>query len=237
MRRSAFKLLMGLSAVVLFCLAGCGGGGGGTPQTPQVPTPAGTAVSMTTFKGFFSGTAAAGSQISFTLTGSDTTGSAWTGSLTMVSDGPTTFENNSVTKSRSTATLTRTSTGTTATNTDTHYFMTANGDFYKSVNTAGETSVPSAQTHIPDNAHVGDDSSLWSVTKSDGTSETVTWKLEADFDGKSKLTLSSTTKDAANVTIAQEDDTFYLDSNGNPFKYAAKITANGITINLSGNKN
>lgn len=238
MRKIVNKLLMGLSVAMLFGLAGCGGGGGGDGGgTPQVQTPAGTAVSMTTFKGLFTGTATAGSQMSFTLTGSDTSGNAWTGSLSMVSDGPTTFENNSVTKSRSTFVLTRSSTGTSATNTDTSYFLAANGNFYKSINSAGETSVPSTQATIPDNSHVGDSGSLWNETSSDGTSESITWKLEADFDGKSKLTFSSTAKDASNVTIAQEDDTFYLDSNGNPFKYEAKVTANGITINLSGNRN
>jgi len=238
MRRNVTRLLMGLTAAALFGLAGCGGGGdGGTPQTP---TPAGTAVSLTTFKGFFTGTAAAGSQISFALAGTDTAGNAYSGSITLVSDGPTTFENNSVTKCRSIATLTRTATGVTATNTNTQYFLAANGNFYKSLNSSGETSVPGTQTPIPDTAHVGDANNLWSETSSDGTSESITWKLEAEFNGNSKLTFSSTVKDSSNVTTVLEDDTFYLDSTGNPYKYVATIKSTatgGTTITLSGNKN
>lgn len=61
------QLITALIALVF--LSGCGGGGGGTPATP---TPAGTTVSLAAAKGYQTGTAPAGSQLSFTLTGSDT---------------------------------------------------------------------------------------------------------------------------------------------------------------------
>jgi hypothetical protein len=227
------RILAGLVMAAL--LFGCGGGGGG--GTPATPTPAGTAVSFATFKGFIIGTAAAGSQVSFNLTGSDSQGSAWTGSLAVVSDGASTFEAQNVTNSRVLTTLTRTATGVTASGIETLYFLTANGNLYKQVSSSGTTGVPAAQTQLPAIGHVGESASLWTLSESDGSTETLAWRLDPDVNGNSKLVLSSVTRDGSNAVTTVEDNTFFLDASGNPFRFSVTVTTGGVTVSLAGNRN
>lgn len=237
MKRKVINVMIGLFVAGLFCLTGCGGGGGTETTPTPTPTPIGTTFNLTTFKGFLTGTGAAGSQMSFTLTGSDTSGNAYSGSFTLASDGPTTFEGQSTTKSRVIITLTKTSTGTSANDTITEYFLASNGNFYKQIDSTGVTGIPSIQTPIADNVNVGDLGNLWNITNSDGTSESCTWKLDADFNNNSKLILSFVTKSPSNVVTEHEEDTFYLNSNGNPYKYSVTFTSNGQTLSMYGNRN
>jgi hypothetical protein len=236
MKRNVIKVAMGVLVAVVM-LAGCGGGGDGIPIILSTPTPAGTAVSMVPFKGYFCGKAAAGSELSFSLTGSDTSGNAWTGSLKVVSDGTTVFEGNNVTASRGIATVKLTSTGASATATTTTYFLTSNGNLYKGVDSSGATGVPISQSLFADTVLVGDFGNLWVINYSDGTSGSFTWKLVADNNGNSKLIISSIIKNANNSVISLEDDTYYLDSAGNPYRLSMTTTIGSTTVTLSGNKN
>ena len=225
------RLFCGIVATAL--LFGCGGGGGGTPA---VPTQAGTSVSLATAKAFQTGTAAAGSQLSFTLTGSDTQGGAWSGSFAIVSDGATTFEGQAVTKARSLTTLTRTSSGASVTGSTSSYFLVSDGSLYKTVDSFNVTGTPTSQTAVPDSAKVGDSGNLWNITYSDGSSSSSTWKLEPEFNGNTKLTSSTTTIEASNAVSSTEEQSIYLDANGNPFKFDEKVTVSGVTVSLTGNK-
>lgn len=220
--------------LAVFFLAGCGGGGGGT-GTAATPTPAGAAVSMATFKGIYYGTGTAGTQIGFTLSGSDLQGNSWTGSITTVSDGATTFESQNVTKSRSLVTLQRGS-GTPVNDITSRYFLASNSNAYKAVSSLGVTSVPTSQTILPDTIHVGDFGDFLTSSNSDGTTSTTTWKLEPDYNGNSKFTVSAVIKTGTTVT-ALEDDSFYLDASGVPYKMSITSTVSGTTITMSGPKN
>lgn len=224
------KIFCLFSAILLF---GCGGGGGSS--TPATPTPVGTTVSMATFKGLYYGTATPGTQMSFTLSGSDSQGNSWTGSFAAVSDGPTTFESQNVTKSRTLVTLQR-GTSTPVTGISSRYFLTSNSTLYKSVSSLGVTSVPTTQTLMPNTIQVGDFDNFLNTTNSDGTTSTGTWRLDADFNGNSKFVLSGITRTGGTVT-GLEDDTFYLDSSGNPYRMEISVTVSGVTVTMSGNKN
>lgn len=213
-------------------LFGCGGGGG----SGTTPTPAGTAVSLTTFKSFFMGTAPAGSQISFNLTGKDSLGNTFNGSFAVVSDNASTFETQNVTNSRVLVTLTNTATGVSASGIETLYFLTSNGNLYKQVSSFGITGVPTAQIQLPDTGHVGDTANLWTLSESDGSTETLTWRLDPDVNGNSRLVLSSVTRDSSNAVTDVEDNTFFLDAGGNPFRFSVTVMTGGITLNLAGNK-
>jgi len=237
MRKKLIHVALGLFVAGVFCLAGCGEGGSGSTETNLPLTPTGTEVSLTTFNGFFTGTAATGSQMSFTITGSDTLGWAYSGSIAFVSDGITTFEGQTVTQVRIISTLTRTATGASSTGFVTEYFLVSDGNLYKQVNSLGETGVPSSQTPLADSARVGDFGNLWNITNSDGTSDTCTWKLDADFNNNSKLIISFVSKNLSDVVIRLEENTFYLDGTGNPYKYAVKITSNGQSLRMSGKRN
>ncbi|MFZ4439419.1 MAG: hypothetical protein ACOYOS_13400 [Syntrophales bacterium] len=239
---------MFVSALVIsLSLSACGGGGGGggettaAPTPTTTPTPIGTAVSLATIKGFFMGTAPAGSQMSFELTGSDTAGNTFSETLSFASDGPTTFEGNNVTKCRVLDTLRSTADGSSITDITTRYYLTSDGYLYKMVSSSGETAVPTAQTLLPDIAHVGDFGNRWNLTiPSTGaftfSYQSSTWKLEADINGKSKFKFSSTTTTAGGVIQALSDTTYYLDSAGNPYKVSSTLITNKIHLTMSGNR-
>lgn len=219
--------------LVLFVLAlqltACGGGGGGSAGTP---TPAGTTVSLTAFKGVFLGTAA-GSQYSFpAMFGSDTLGHSYSGSYAVIADGATTFESQNVTKVRSLVTL-QVAGGSAASGTTTLYYQVSDGTLYKSVSSYGITYTPTSQTPLPSSAKVGDSGAFVTVSGSDGTTSTTTWALNADYNGASRLVISSVEKTGSTVT-STEADTYYLDAAGNPTKVAISVTTSGVTVNLSG---
>jgi hypothetical protein len=233
----AIWALLGLFLVVGILASGCGGGGGGNAIVPvtQTPTPVGTPVNLTVFKGLFMGTAPAGSQIAFNLSGTDTAGSTWSGSFTMVSDGPLVFESQNVYKSRILITLKNVPNGTSASVVSSYYFLASNMNLYKIIDSDGLTSMPTSQGQIADTVNVGGSGALWALSNSDGTTETTTWKLNGDVNGISKFVLSTAGMSGASVT-SLEDDTFYLDSAGNPFRYTVTLTVSGVTVTLSGNK-
>ncbi len=110
-----------LSALFVILIAtmglyACGGGGVGTTATP---TPAGTVVNLSSFKSVFMGVSA-GAQYSFSLTGTDLQGNAWSGLYTVVADGTTSFDGQNVTKSDALLTL-RKNSGTPITSSTTQY--------------------------------------------------------------------------------------------------------------------
>ncbi len=227
MRRKIIERVSGIFCFAVMLLTGCGSG-------TSTPTPVGTVVSLVQFKGYFVGKSAAGSQILFPLTGSDTSGNTWVGSHKIISDGTTVFENIPVTKSRIVVTLANVLNQTPST-TLSRYFTT-DESLYKEVYSSGVTGTPLSQKTVPDIIHVGEFGNLWVVYKSDGTSESATWKLEPDINGNSKLTYSFVYKDLANVEVGTESDTFYLDSAGNPYKESVTLTTGGVTITVSGNR-
>lgn len=219
-----------LGVVLMFALLGCGGGGGTTPT----PTPVTTTVNMSTFKGYFYGTAPAGSQIRFNLTGTDTQGYSWTGSFTAVSDGTTVYETKNVNKTRMLSSLTR-STGVSASAIVTRYFNVLDSTLYKEINSLGTIFTVSSQTVLPDTLNVGDFGTLMSGVSSDGRTTTSTWKLEPDSNGNVKFTISQVEKQST-LVVGLTDNIFYLDSNGNAYKMTIITTTNGVTVTLSGNK-
>ncbi len=227
-----FNILVGLFVVALCNLCGCGGGGGGSDGTP---TAQGTTVNLSAFKNVYLGTSA-GTQYSFpALFGSDSQGRSWSGSFSIVGDGATTFESQDVTKQRSLITL-QMAGGTPVSGTTTAYFLSSNGNPYKSVSSLGVTFTPTSLFTIPSTAKVGDFGDLGTDSGSDGTTTTGTWTLNAGNNGASILAFSSLTKTGTLVT-STEVDSIYLDASGNPTMLAISVTASGLTVNLSGAKN
>ncbi|HIJ80112.1 MAG TPA: hypothetical protein HPP76_00220 [Desulfuromonadales bacterium] len=96
-----------LLVLVALSVAGCGGGDSNGNGSLTV-TPSSTGVSLVAFKNVYYGTTA-GPQFSFVLGGSDSLGCSWSGSYTMVADGPTTINSNGtplyVTRQRAQTTL------------------------------------------------------------------------------------------------------------------------------------
>ena len=150
---SIFKLAVGiLVGAMMLNLVGCGGGGGSSgggtseivatntnvyPTSKILPT---TATSTTTFL----------------LSGSDTSGGSWSGSMQMHGEGSTVFEGQSVTKVSQAVTLTLAGAGTSS-STISSYYKT-DGILYKSIY-SGSVSGTAVQTNnaiMPATFKVGD---------------------------------------------------------------------------------
>ena len=231
MGKNVIKALVGLFFFAALGLTGCGGGGGGAADTQ---TPTGTVVSMAAFKSVYLGTSA-GAQYSFpTLSGSDSQGRSWSGSFTVIADGTTSFESQSVTKQHALVSL-QLAGGTPVTGTSTAYFQASNGNPYKSIESNGVTYTPNSAVTLPATAKVGDFGDLGTYTGTDGTTESVTWTLAAGSNGASTLALSSIIKTGTTINSV-EMDSFHLDASGVPTSISISVTESGVTVNLAGNK-
>jgi hypothetical protein len=80
------KIMMVILATVAFGMAGCGGGGASTPTVVNTNTYSTAKILPLTATG----------TTTFTLTGNDTSGGSWSGSVQMRGDGSTVFEGHSV---------------------------------------------------------------------------------------------------------------------------------------------
>jgi hypothetical protein len=191
-------------------------------------------VSMAAFKSVYLGTTA-GAQFSFpALSGSDSQGRSWSGSLTVIADGATTFESQSVTKQHALVTL-QLAGGTLVSGTSTDYFLASNGNPYKSIDGNGVISTPNSPATLPTTAKVGDFGDLGTYTATDGTTESGTWTLAAGSNGGSTLALSSVTKVGTTITSI-EVNSFHLDAAGVPTSLSVSVTVSGVTVNLAGNR-
>lgn len=175
MKRNVINVMIGVLVALVFGLTGCGGGGGGS----SAPAVANTTVYSTAKILPKDVTSTA----SFTLTGSDTSGGSWTGSMQMRGDGPTVFEGQSVTKVSQIVTLTLAG-GSTASSTIASYYK-PDELLYKTIY-SGSVSGTAIQTNtatMPSTFKVGDFASGPSLSLNlNGTSDSVSTTYQV-FDG------------------------------------------------------
>lgn len=161
------RWIMGLLLSVVLGMAGCGGGGG------ESTTPASANTNSYSTAKILPLTVT--DTTSFTLTGSDTSGGSWTGSMQMRGDGPTVFEGQNVSKMSQSVTL-RLVGGSSATSTIASYYK-PDGLLYKTIY-SGSVSGTAIQTNsatLPAVFKVGDFLSGPSISLNlNGTSDSVT---------------------------------------------------------------
>lgn len=220
---------------IFILLAGCGGGGDSFSATETVRTPMRTPVDITAIKPIYTGTATSGTQTSFALTGADLKGNSWTGSYTLISDGSTTLDGQTVTSSHSILALQKIGGDPTILVT-TRYFLASIGVIYKIVDSSGKLSSSLGGVPLSDVALIGEGATVAGYY-SDGTTAFIGWMLDPDLNGNSKLTFSTVTHAADHSIISLEDDSFYLDPLGSIYKMTVVVTTDGTTVTLSGNKN
>lgn len=236
MKRTISAVVRGILLLTTGILAGCGSNGGYTQKVISTAP-----VSTVALKSYFVGTAAAGSELRFNLKGSDTNGGAWTGSTRLISDGTTVFEEHEVTASRQITTLTYTATGYFYTRTLTRYYLTSDGSLYKVVDANGVTSVPAspAPLAIPDTVYLGDKGSLWDLTGSDGSAQSIAWILDGNIFNSNdrRLQFSTSYKASGSAVSTTEQDIYYLTSAGNPYGEALVVPlSGGMTLYLAGDR-
>lgn len=230
MNRSMVRSIFGFLVAIVLGITGCGGGGGGESS---VTTPTGTVVNLQSFRNVYVGTTA-GAQFSFPLTGSDSQGNTWFGSLTMTADGPMVYDGQNVTRLRTLTTLGITG-YTPISSVSTDYWLAADGSAYKSIYDSGVVYTPTSSFVFPTTAQVGDYGTFPEIIGNDGTSIQGTWALKAGTNGSSMLEMYAINKTGTTVT-GTELDTYYLDTAGVPTRIKIIATLSGITVTLTGNR-
>jgi hypothetical protein len=238
MRKSILWTVVGLWAVT--GLFACGGGTAGW-STESSPTPVGTTVDLSVIKNFAEAKTQ-GSAMSFTMSGSSSTGVNLTGLFSLAVSAPTDTLTSSGTQTVNVAvqqvTLTNTNTGVSASEMTTYYYYQT-GSLYEIVHGDGSISTPTSQTLLPISAKVGDFGDDMAVNEPDGTTETSTWRIDPGTNGDAVLVFSYTDRDSSNVVTLTEEDAYTVKPDGSISALAIKITYldTGLTITLSGNKN
>lgn len=215
------------SLIILFTIvvAACGGGGGSSaPATDP----------NTIFTLFDMNVVRAGTNQSFNLSGSDTTGLTYTGSLSIVDKGLTTFMMQPVRQTDFTVSLI-VSNGASGTTTGSVYGDTLTRAVLFSEDDTGVICTASTSPAIPDTAKPGDSGSLSSLSCSDGSTESGSWRLEALVNELAKIIYSVTFLDQFGNSDGIEENSFTIDTSGNVISAIFKFhDPSGVVVTLNG---
>ena len=215
---------------VVFLFAGCGGGGGGSSHKSTT----------TTYKLYSDGYFTAGSQESYNLTGSNTSGDAYTGTLLIEPQSATTFNSAAAIPVEDTLSLTNTVSNNSGTLIGIEYFSTDASNLellgYHSDQYGGDATPATSLSVIPQSASIGDSGSAGTYTFSNGDILTITWELTQASGSYANLIMSTTVTTSTGSALLTEENTFVIDQDGNRQSVTINAVLNGITVTLSGNK-
>ena len=205
----------------------------GKNSSGSTDTPIGTVVDLTHLKSILFGITA-GSQYNFSaLTGLDSQGRSWSGSLSLVSDGVTNFEEQEVTARRLLMTFMMEN-GDPISSVSTSYFFVSSGYLYKTVDSFGTTYYPTSCDTIPTLAQVGDSGVLSTCNGSNGTTVVSTWEINPGHNGAYQFN-STAIVETGGLVISTDTAVCYMNASGIPTKIKLIVTLNGLAVDLSGN--
>lgn len=216
------KEKVALIGLVMFGLAGCGGGGGGTTPTPEQNTtvyPASKYTSLVT-----------GTTLGFNLTGTDSAGGAYTGTIQTNVVGPTTINSVNVTERDSIITLTKTGVGVVLSTTEKAYYK-SDRTLDEVVFTNGVTATPTSTFSLPTTLSVGNFAGQ-SLSYSNGNSLTSTWQVVDAGNGNASVVVSS----MANSALSEVDTLTITASGDTPTitEVIYNFPTSGVTTTLHG---
>lgn len=238
MRKGILRTVVCLTLVVGMFACGGGGGGGGGDATS---TPVGTTVNLSQVKNFAEARTP-GSSMSFNLAGSSSAGANLTGTYSCAISAPTTTSTPTGTQTVNVfvenVTLTNTSTGAFVSGMGTYCYYPS-GYLYEIVYTNGIIATPTSQTLLPASAKVGDFGADMTLSNSDGTTETSTWRIDPGTNGDAKFVYIYTERDSLNQVTYTSEDSYTIKPDGSIAAMATKYyePGTGITMTLSGNRN
>ncbi len=223
-----FKIIRSFAvlSIILF-LMDCGGGGGGGSSTSA----------DTSFKLFPDDFFDAGYQESYLLTGSDTAGYTWEGSISEQADGITTFNGEQALSHESILSVTNKQTQEiiiSATITDYYSISSSDRRWLGQITLpANITTLPTSMNPFPQTAEIGDFGTVGSYYGSDGDTETITWQLKNANHGLAYYVMTSTYSDGS-----EEQTSYTIDQNGDRKAFSDRMyfSDSGVTVTLSGNR-
>ena len=213
--------------IVTFVLlmSACGGGGSSPASTPTDPN---QIFSLAKLQSTTLGTV-----YSTQITGSDSNGTSYTGSISMANRTQEMLGGVLVTPRDLLISLSGGGTSTVVTGTS--YVDTSNNLIAVIIQTTGLVCTPVSPDNIPTTVKIGDFGILSTMTCDDNTTQARNWRAEDAGNGNIKIISNATVKDQSNVVISIADVTFTLDSSGNiiAFKTVVTINASNFTLTYS----
>jgi hypothetical protein len=209
-------------------MAACGGGGGdgdgdGDGSTPTDPN---KIFSLNSLQSTTPGTI-----YTSQLTGSDTEGESFTGSINFAVRTQEMLNGILVTPSDLIISLSSDSTAST-TVTTTGYIDTDGNLIELIIQTTGVTCTPVTPDKLPDSIKIGDFGILSTLICSDNTTQERNWRVEDASNGNIRIVSNGTIKNENNTFISTTDITYTIDGNGNiiGFKSVTTLYANNYTL-------
>ncbi len=236
--RTYRKLFLYLSLIVL--TSGCSSGGGGSPESTSIKTPVGTPINLSEIKSFDEATAAPGTSMAFLMTGTicDTVNcNNLSGILVTTISAPTTSNGQTFHVAKETLSITNTLTGDYDRGTSTSivslsgYVSSVSFDY-------GLEGSPVSQILLPGTAKVGDTGNYTQWNFSDGTAETVAWRMDPGDNGDGIVVFTVTNTDNANAVTYTSVDSYTIKPDGHvsAVSLITHYVSDGITVALSGNR-
>ena len=222
--KSAFSPL-----IFTLTLSACGGGGGGSDSNS---TSIQTEDANQTFSLSKLLTTAQGPVYNAQLTGSDSDGTSFTGSISMANGSQETLDGVLVTPRDLIISLSPT-TGSSITVTSTGYTDESGYTISLEVQTTGVTCAPASPYRLPDSVTIGDLGILSTLSCSDGTTQETNWRVEDAGNGRALIITNGTMKSQSNNILSTTDVTYTIDSSGNIVKFKTVSTQVDESFTLS----
>lgn len=183
----------------VLAVSACGGGGGGGDSGGATPTSQDTVFDLSEMQSTEQGTV-----YSTALTGSDSEGLTYTGTLLVANRAKEMLGGVLVTPSDALISLTS-NTGFSVTVTATSN-VDASGNLISTVvQTIGQECVSVSPDHMPATAKIGDFGILSTMVCNDGTTQESNWRAEDAGNGNLKVVTSVTVRDQFNATVSISD--------------------------------
>ena len=224
MKTNRLLLTLTLAAISLISI-GCSNGGGDSTVVPTTPTVPDTVFSLATLQ-----SDAVGTVYNTQLTGSDTNGVTYTGSLSMANRVEIMLNGVLVTPHE--AIISLTGGGNSMTVTATSYTDTNNFLISVVVQTTGLVCTPVSPDTIPSSVKIGDFGILSTMVCDDNTTQERSWRVEDGGNGTAKLVSSGVIKDQFNTITTAVDVTHTINVAGDilAFKTVSKLLASNFTL-------
>ncbi len=216
------RLVIVLSIAIVTACGGGGGGGGGGTTTPTDPN---QSFDLTKLQ-----STTAGTIYTSQLTGSDSNGVSYTGSVSAANRAQTMLGGVLVTPRDLLISLT--GGGSSITVTGTSNIDTSGNLISVVIQTTGVTCTPVTPDKLPGSVKIGDFGILSTMNCSDNTTQERNWRVEDAGNGKIRVISNVTTKDQFNTIVSVTEVTYTIDNSGNivSFKTVSTISASGFTL-------
>jgi hypothetical protein len=186
-------------ALIVLALAGCGGGDSSGTTGTTTTTPTGFSVAQYTSLN-------TGDTLTIPLTGTDTTGATYTGSIQTNIVGPVTYNGKNVIERDTLINLTETGVGVVLSSTSKSYYN-SDRTLYEIVYSNAVTATPTSTFPLPTTVQIGTFGGQ-SLSYSNGNTLSSVWQVADAGSGNATVTVTSTTNlsdrevDTINVTAA-----------------------------------